>query len=339
MKLINTTDAVGHILCHDLTQIIKDEYKGARFKKGHILKEEDIPVLLSMGKEHLYVWEHNEGTLHENDAALRLASICKGENTTHSEVSEGKIELSSATDGVVIIDTDLLYKVNSIDEIMVATIKSGTSVVKGQKLCGTRVIPLIISEDKIENAEKICTDKKIVNVYPFIKKTAGIITTGKEVYSGKIEDKFTPAVVNKLSDFGVEVVKHITTNDNKNNIVDAIKLMREADVDIILCTGGMSVDPDDNTPGAIKKSGAGIITYGAPVLPGAMFLLGYFEDGTPIVGLPGCVMYAKATVFDIALPRIVAGIKMNKIDFVKMGEGGLCMSCDVCTYPKCPFGK
>ena len=339
MKLIKTTDAVGHILCHDLTQIIKDEYKGARFKKGYIVKEDDIPVLLSMGKEHLYVWEHTEGTLHENDAALRLASICNGINTSQSDVSEGKIELLSDIDGVVIIDTNLLYQVNSVDEIMVATVKSGMSVKKGQKLCGTRVIPLVISEDKIEEAEQICSDKKIVNVYPYINKTAGIITTGKEVFSGKIDDKFTPVVIEKLAEFGVDVIKHITVDDNKDNIVNAIKAMREADTDIILCTGGMSVDPDDNTPGAIKESGANIITYGAPVLPGAMFLLGYFEDKTPIVGLPGCVMYAKATVFDLALPRIIAGLKMNKTDFIKMGEGGLCMNCDVCEYPKCPFGK
>ena len=140
-------------------------------------------------------------------------------------------------------------------------------------------------------------------------------------------------------DYHIEVVEHITTDDNIDNIIDAIATVKSKGVDLILCTGGMSVDPDDNTPGAIKRSGADIITYGAPVLPGAMFLLGYYDDGTPIVGLPGCVMYARATVFDLVLPRIAAGIKLEKRDFVNMGEGGLCLGCDVCTYPVCPFGK
>ncbi|MDO4748398.1 MAG: molybdopterin-binding protein [Eubacteriales bacterium] len=339
MKLIKTTEAVGHVLSHDLTQIIKDEYKGARFKKGHIIKEEDIEVLLSMGKEHLYIYECADDSLHENDAALRLADICGSENMVRSDVSEGKIELRSAINGVFCVDTEKLNKINSIDDIMIATIKGNTAVKTGDKLCGTRIIPLVIKEEKIEAAEIICESIPILKVVPFKLKTAGIITTGSEVYSGKIEDKFTPVIIDKLKDYHIEVVEHITTDDNIDNIIDAIATVKSKGVELILCTGGMSVDPDDNTPGAIKRSGADIITYGAPVLPGAMFLLGYYDDGTPIVGLPGCVMYARATVFDLVLPRIAAGIKLEKLDFMNMGEGGLCLGCDVCTYPVCPFGK
>lgn len=339
MKLIKTEDAVGHVLCHDLTQIIKDEYKGACFKKGHIVTESDIPILLSMGKENLYVFECTSDMLHENDAALRLSKICQNEYMVCSDISEGKIEIKADADGLFTVDTNKLNAVNSIDEIMIATRKGNTAVKKGDKLCGTRVIPLVINEQKILDAEGICAKGPILKLHPYVLKTAGIITTGSEVYNKRIEDKFTPVIIDKLRDYGVSVTKHIIVDDNIDNITSAINKMRNSKVEIILCTGGMSVDPDDNTPGAIKKSGADIITYGAPVLPGAMFLLGYFDDGTPIVGLPGCVMYAKATVFDLALPRLVANVRMSKKDFVEMGEGGLCLSCGTCAYPLCPFGK
>lgn len=339
MKLIKTTDAVGHVLCHDMTQIIKDKFKGARFKKGHVVTKEDISILLSMGKENLYVFECDKGFLHENDAAFRLLDICKNEFMSHSDVKEGKIELSSKIDGVFIVDKVKLNAINSIEDIMIATRKSNTFVKKGDKLCGTRIIPLVIDEQKIIEAEQICDNKPILQVLPLKIKTAGVITTGSEVYNGIIEDKFTPVIVDKLKSYSVSVTEHITVDDKTENILNAINILKSKNVDMILCTGGMSVDPDDNTPGAIKQSGADIVTYGAPVLPGAMFLLGYFDDSTPIVGLPGCVMYSKATVFDLALPRILAKVKMNKSDFVEMGEGGLCLSCDVCTYPVCPFGK
>lgn len=339
MKMIKTEDAVGHILCHDMTQIVKDEYKGARFKKGHIVTNEDVPVLLSMGKENLYVWEKKEGMLHENDAALKLCNICKNDYMISSDVNEGKIELQAAIDGLFLVDTQRLNKINSINEIMIATRKGNTKIKKGDKLCGTRVIPLVIDENKLKDAEAIFDDKPILELKPFILKNAGIITTGSEVFSGKIKDKFTPVIIDKLKEYSIDVVEHITVDDNIDNILNAIKAMRAKNVDLILCTGGMSVDPDDNTPGAIKKSGVKIVTYGAPVLPGAMFLLGYFDDDVAIVGLPGCVMYAKATVFDLVLPRLAAKVKLSKEDFVTMGEGGLCLSCEKCTYPICPFGK
>ena len=338
MKLIKTTEAIGHVLCHDLTQIIPGEYKGARFRKGHIVTEEDIPVLLSMGKENLYIFELDAGKVHENDAAEVLCAICKGDNINRGEVKEGKIELTAACDGCFTLDVDRLNQINSIDEIMIATRKGNTAVHTGDKLAGTRVIPLVIDKDKLNEASKIADGKPLMNVVPYKLKTAAIITTGSEVFHGRIEDKFTPVLTEKLKAYGIEVVKHLTVDDGIDNITAAIAEVRGS-VDIILCTGGMSVDPDDNTPGAIKASGADIVTYGAPVLPGAMFLLGYFDDGKPILGLPGCVMYAKATIFDPVMPRIAAGIRLTKADFVAYGEGGLCLSCSDCTYPHCPFGK
>ncbi|MBQ9679449.1 MAG: molybdopterin-binding protein [Ruminococcus sp.] len=338
MKLIKTVDAVGQVLCHDMTQIIPGEYKGARFCKGHIVTEEDIPVLLSMGKENLYIFEMDENKLHENDAAEILCEICKGENIARSEVKEGKIELTAEINGLFTLDREKLYAINSIDEIMIATRKGDTAVQKGDKLAGTRVIPLVINKDKLEQAKAAANGTPLMNVLPYTLKTAAVITTGSEVYHGRIEDKFTPVLIEKLRVYGIEVIEHLTVDDGLDNITSAINSVK-GKADMILCTGGMSVDPDDNTPGAIKQSGADIVTYGAPVLPGAMFLLGYFEDGTPIMGLPGCVMYAKATIFDLVLPRIAAGVKLTKTDFVDYGEGGLCLGCQVCTYPHCPFGK
>ena len=338
MKLIKTTEAVGHVLCHDLTQIIPGEYKGAKFRKGHIVAEEDIPVLLSMGKENLYIFEMSENMLHENDAAEILCGICKGENISRSEVKEGKIELFAETDGVFALERDKLYKINSVDELMIATRKGYTAVKKGDKLAGTRVIPLVIDNIKLKQAEYIADGKPIMNVIPYSVKTAAVITTGSEVFHGRIEDKFTPILIEKLKKYGITVTEHIKTDDGIENITEAITEVK-GKADMILCTGGMSVDPDDNTPGAIKNSGAQIVTYGAPVLPGAMFLLGYFDDGKPVMGLPGCVMYAKTTIFDLVMPRVAAGVRMQKDDFTEYGEGGLCLSCDECVYPRCPFGK
>ena len=338
MKLIKTEEAVGQVLCHDMTQIIPGEYKGPRFRKGHIVTKEDIPVLLSMGKENLYIFEMDENKLHENDAAEILCKICKGKNISRSEVKEGKIELTAEIDGLFTIDREKLSAINSIEELMIATRHGDTAVHKGDKLAGTRVIPLVIDKDKLTQAQDIADNTPILNVLPYTLKTAAVITTGSEVYHGRIEDKFTPVIIEKLKGFGITVTEHLTVDDGIENITSAINSVK-GKVDMILCTGGMSVDPDDNTPGAIKQSGADIITYGAPVLPGAMFLLGYYEDGTPVMGLPGCVMYAKATIFDLVLPRITAEVRLSKADFVAYGEGGLCLGCEQCTYPHCSFGK
>ena len=339
MKLIETKNAVGHVLCHDITQIIPGVTKDAVFRKGHIVTEEDIPVLLSVGKDHLYIWEKSEGMLHENEEAERLRAICQNENMHPSDVKEGKIELIADCDGLFQVDVQRLYAVNSIDEIMIASRHTNTVVHPGDKLAGTRVIPLVIDEKKLEAAEKAAGDAPLLSLLPFQRKTAGVVTTGNEVFYGRIQDQFTPVIEQKLAQIGITVLCHHTVDDNAEHIKEAIADLREKGVDMILCTGGMSVDPDDRTPSAIKESGAKIISYGAPVLPGAMFLLGYFEDGTPVMGLPGCVMYAKATVFDLILPRVAANVPVTKADLAALGHGGLCLGCKPCHYPDCAFGK
>ena len=349
MKLIDTKDAVGHILCHDMTQIIPGKSKGPRFKKGHIVTEKDIPVLLSMGKASLYVWELEPGMVHENDAAHRLAALCLGPNTVAAgEPSEGKIGINAACDGVLLVNSVRLRAVNATDEVMVATRKGGFRVAAGDALAGTRVIPLVVREEVLLAAEAAAAGEKLLEVAPFVLRTAAVIATGSEVAQGLIEDAFTPVMVQKLADYGIEVTVRETPGDNRDDVAAAIKRSRAAGVDLVVCTGGMSVDPDDNTPGAIKAAGARIVTYGSPVLPGAMLLVGYFDQGVdggelelpvPVLGVPGCAMYNKATVLDLVLPRVAAGVALEKADFVELGEGGLCLGCKPCTFPHCPFGR
>ncbi|MBR5046745.1 MAG: molybdopterin-binding protein [Eubacterium sp.] len=339
MKLVRTEEAVGHVICHDMTQIIPGVVKDAIFRKGHIVTEEDIPVLLSIGKEHLYIWEKKEGMLHEDEAADRLRRICQNTGMHATKVKEGKVELIADIPGLFQVDVPRLNAVNSFDDIMIATRHTNIAVRPGDKLAGTRIIPLVIPEEILENAEKTAGEEPLLSLKPWIRKTVGIITTGSEVEKGLIRDQFTPVVERKCKEYGIEMVENVLCGDDKERIVHAILEMKQKGLDLILCTGGMSVDPDDRTPGAICDSGARIVTYGAPTLPGAMFCLGYFEDGTPVAGLPGCVMYAKATVFDLILPRLAAGVMVEKKDIIALGHGGLCLGCKNCHYPDCSFGK
>ena len=342
MKQIKTVDAVGHVLSHDITQIIKDEKKGVLFKKGHIIREEDIPKLLSVGKENIYILEKEEGMLHENEAAEILYEICANKYMKPTQVSEGKIEIIADADGLFKLDVERLYKINSLGEMMIATRHGNTAVKRGDKLAGTRVIPLIIEEEKMKKAQEISAGQPLMEIMPFKHKKVGIVTTGSEVFSGRIKDTFGPVIIEKFSEFDAEILGQKIVDDNRKGITEAVLSFIEQGADIVVCTGGMSVDPDDNTPGAIIDTGAEIITYGAPVLPGAMLLVSYYDkEGRkiPIIGLPGCVMYAKRTIFDLILPRIMADDFIKKSDIDRLGQGGLCLNCEICTYPNCGFGK
>jgi molybdenum cofactor synthesis domain-containing protein len=337
MKIINVKDALGVTLCHDITKIVPGEFKGVGFKRGHVIKEEDIPELLSLGKEHIYVWEDEEGILHENDAAERLRDLTGGEGLYFGSIKEGKIEFFAAVDGLLKIDKEALFALNSMGEIILSTIHNNTVVKKGDKVAATKIIPLFIDEEKIKKAEEIIRNK-IVNVVPIMKKKTAVITTGSEVYSGRIKDAFGPILKNKLSEYGCEFLGQSILPDELEKIEASIKEWLDRGAEMILCTGGMSVDPDDVTPTAIKNTGAEITTYGTPVLPGAMLLMAYRGD-IPIMGLPGGVIFSKRTVFDLILPRVLTGERLEKKDFAAYGHGGLCMNCEECTYPNCVFGK
>ncbi len=351
MKLIRTTQAEGAILCHDITQIIRGVTKDARFRKGHMVTKEDIPVLLSLGKDQLYVWEKTEGMLHEDEAAEILCAMCQGEQMDRSAPKEGKIELTAACGGLFKVNKEALRAVNGMGRMMIAARHGNIPVKAGDKLAGTRIIPLVIEEERMEAARKkvmaITGGSPILRLLPFKKKKAAIVTTGNEVYYGRIQDTFTPVVREKLAEYGAEVIGHEIWNDDDKKVTEAILRMIARGADLVVCTGGMSVDPDDRTPLAIKNTGARVIAYGAPVLPGAMFLLAYYttagEGGAarvvPVMGLPGCVMYAKRTIFDLVLPRVMADDPVTADELASLGEGGLCLNCPVCTWPACGFGK
>ena len=367
MKLMKTTEAVGQVLCHDITQIIPGVKKDAVFRKGHIITKEDIPVLLSVGKDTIYIWENDETMMHENEAAevLYRMSAC-GTNCNDADaeghceaaesavfgdtaskmhpspVKEGKIEVIADCDGLLKVDSEKLKKVNSFGEMMIATRHGNTTVKKGDKLAGTRIIPLVIKKDKLEAASHICDDEPILDIKPFVVRKAAIITTGNEVFNGRIQDAFTPVIEKKIAEFGAQMMFHEVFDDDDKKITDGCLRAIEAGAEIVFCTGGMSVDPDDKTPLAIKNTGARIVSYGSPVLPGAMFLLSYYDAGdrlVPICGLPGCAMYNKRTIFDIVLPRLMACDMILADELAGLGEGGLCLNCDVCTFPNCGFGK
>lgn len=339
MKLIRTQDAVGQVLCHDITQIIPGRFKGPVFRKGHIVQPQDIPVLLSVGKEHLYVWENDETMLHENEAAEILRQLCQNENMEASEAKEGKIELTAACDGLFLVDTARLRALNAMGDLMIATRPGGFVVHKGDKLCGTRVIPLVIQKERMEQARALAGDTPLLRLVPLKQKKFGVVTTGSEVKNGLIEDKFTPVLQRKLAEFGCEMVCHACPGDEAGAITGEVLRMLDAGCEMVFCTGGMSVDPDDRTPLAIKNTGARIVSYGAPVLPGAMFLVAYLPDGRPVCGLPGCVMYAKRTVFDLVLPRLLADEPVTAEWLAGLGSGGLCLNCPECHFPNCGFGK
>lgn len=338
MKEINVEDAVGTVLVHDLTQIIPKEYKGPRFKKGHVVVKEDIPILLSMGKKRLYVAEKNDSDVHENDAARRIAQVAAGKGILISEPSEGKIELFAEYDGLLKINTEKLSQLLDQDEIMFASVYGNRLVKKGDKLAGTRVIPLFVEERIVKKAEEVCHTGAIAEIKRLSPLKIGIVTTGSEVYSGIIEDKFGPVLAKKFEALGSKVISQVFSDDDEHMIAAKIKELREEGVDLVCVTGGMSVDPDDKTPLGIRTAGGQIVTYGAPVLPGAMFMLAYVGD-LPVVGLPGCVMYSRVSIFDLIIPRLLAGEKVNRQDIKKLAQGGLCLNCEKCIYPDCGFGR
>ena len=339
MREVRVQDAVGMMLCHDITEIVRGERKGARFRKGDVIRAEDVEVLLRIGKEHIYVWEDDENMLHENDAAAILRDLCQSEYMTASEPKEGKIELTSTVDGVFEVREDALNAVNDITDVMIATIAQHYPVKAGTKLAGMRVIPLVIDKSTMEKVRDTAGSEPLLRILPYRKMKVGVVTTGSEVFHGRIKDTFTPVIDSKLRAFGLRVDEHRLSDDGTEHTRAAIEELLDLGMDMVLCTGGMSVDPDDRTPAAIRNTGTRIVSYGAPVLPGAMFLLSYTDDNRPVVGLPGCVMYAKRTIFDLVLPSLMAGVPVTAADLSRMGEGGLCLDCPVCTFPNCGFGK
>jgi molybdopterin biosynthesis enzyme len=337
MKSIPVEASVGAVLCHDITQIIPGKVKGPVFRKGHIVSAGDIPVLLSVGKEHLYVYEPGPGILHEDEAALRIAAAVAGKNLRLSAPSEGRINFHAECRGLLRVDVETLTAVNCLEEISLAVLHSMQEVKQGQAVGGTRVIPLLIEEEKIARLEALATSP-LVEVLPLRRARVGIVTTGSEIYHGRIQDAFGPVLERKVQDWDGSILGQRFTGDDVEMTAAAVRDFAREGADLIMVTGGMSVDPDDRTPAAIRQAGADIISYGAPTFPGAMFLLARLGE-IPVLGLPGCVMYHKASIFDLIVPRLLAGIAVTRRDIAVLGHGGFCAACPECRYPLCPFGK
>lgn len=339
MKRVHVDDAVGMVLAHDLTKIVPGKYKGPAFKKGYIIKSEDIQELKDMGKNHLYIIELKEDEIHEDDAALRIGNAIMGEGLYMEGPSEGKVSLKAKEKGLLKVNIEGLKAINEIESVIIATLHNNSLVQKGQTVAATRIIPLTTKMGKVKKIEDICHSAgSILYTKKIQDLKVGIVVTGTEVYEGRIIDRFGPVLEEKVNKYGGSLLGIKYAPDEAGAITEAMDYFVENGAGVILSSGGMSVDADDVTPKAIAKLSDKIVTYGSPVLPGAMLMIAYRKQAT-IVGVPACGMYHKTTVLDLVLPRILAGDRIEKKDIIAMGHGGLCMNCKVCNYPVCPLGK
>lgn len=338
MREIPVQEAVGSVLFHDITRIVPGEFAGRAFKKGHIIQEEDVDKLLKLGKDNIYVLDLEEGYIHENEAALRIATAVCGKGIRLTEPSEGKVTMEAVERGLLKVNVDALNRINDIKEMVLATLHTNRPVGADMRIAGTRIIPLYTDEERIRRVEAIArAASPVIEVKPFRSLRVGMVTTGNEVYHGRIEDKFGPVIREKFDRLGSSVMRQILVSDDTPMTVKAIHDLIAEGAEMVVATGGMSVDPDDRTPASIRAAGGRVVTYGSPTFPGAMFMLAYIGQ-VPVIGIPGCAMYNKATIFDLVVPRILAGETLTRADITRLGHGGLCSSCAECRYPTCGFG-
>lgn len=338
LKKIHLKDAVGEILAHDITEIRPGEFKGPAFRKGHTVSETDIELLKKLGKNHLYCLDIEDDEIHEDQAAALLAGALAGNGVIwRNNPKEGKIALFAEMDGLLNVEVATLEEFNMVEEVMCATLHNKTLVRKDDMVAATRAIPLVIKRAAIERAVSIA-GLSIVSVKPLLKKDVGLIITGNEIYNGLIEDGFAPVLRKKVEELGSTVSALDIAPDEPRFIARVIRSQMEKGCNLILLTGGMSVDPDDVTREGINMAGVKEVHYGSAVLPGAMFLAAYLENAV-LLGVPACALYHKATVLDLVLPRILAGEHIGKKELAAMGHGGLCRNCMECSFPHCSFGK
>lgn len=338
IRKIKVHNAVGAVLAHDVTRIVPGHFKGPLFSRGHVIASEDIPKLLDIGKEHIYVLELDEGEVHEDEAARRIAAAIAGPGIDLAGPREGKVTLKARYRGLLKVNVPLLTEVNSVPEVIVAAAHDNTLCQPQARVAGTRIIPLFVPEARVREVEDLCAKKgRVVEVIPLPEKKVGVVITGSEVFKGRIEDRFGEVIQKKVEALGSRVLPKLLAPDDVELIAQAIARLKDQGAEIILACGGMSVDPDDVTREGIERTGAQIVKYGVPVLPGSMFLYALW-DGIAVLGVPACVIHDPATVLDIVLPRLLAGQTLSAQDFVEMGHGGLCLECGDCRFPLCPFG-
>lgn len=337
MKKVNVEAAIGLTLCHDITAM-RDGFKGAAFRRGHVITEEDVPKLLDLGKRTVFIWEENAGELHEEDCARRLAAMAPVEGAHYTEPSEGKVLLMADTRGMLRVDTELLRAINAIGDITISTLPDHYPVEAGARLASMRIVPLVTQETQIIQAETLCREKKLLELKPYRPRKLGVVITGSEIYTGRIQDKFQPVIRAKMKQYPCEILGVTICDDSLDMIVDAARAHLAAGADFLIFTGGMSVDPDDLTPTAIRQLDAEIITHGLPAQPGNMTLVAYLGD-VPILGIPGAAISLPTTMFDVLLPQIFAGDRFTKQELINLGDGGLCQLCKSCHFPNCSFGR
>ncbi len=339
MRKIAVDDAVGLELGYDITKIVPGTEKYRAFRKGHVITEEDISKLKDMGKEHIFVWETDEKLMHEDEGALSLAKFAAGPGLTMRSPNQGRVNISADIDGLLKVNVELLNKVNNIPDIVFATLHNNRSVIKGQTVAGTRVVPIAVAHETIEMVEKLTYQTTpMLAVKPFIPLKVAIVTTGTEVYSGRIKDGFADVIKQKIVPFKGDLLGQVLVPDKHDLITEEILNFLNKGAELIIVTGGMSVDADDVTPQGIKETKAEVVFYGAPILPGSQFMLAYKEE-VPICGVPGGALFSRKTTLDLLLPRLFAQDKITYPDIVAMGHGGLCEGCKVCRFPQCSFGK
>lgn len=337
MKKIRVEEAVGMALCHDITAM-RDGFKGAAFRRGHVILEEDVPKLLDLGKRTVFVWEEHAGEIHEEDAARRMAAMAPVDGAHYTEPAEGKVLLMADTRGMLRVDTGLLKQINSIGDLTIATLPDHYPVEPGKRLASMRIVPLVTKEEQVVQAEKLCAGRKLLDLRPYQHRKIGVIITGSEVYTGRIQDKFEPVVRAKMKHYPCEILGVTICDDDLDMIVSAARQFLEQGADFLIFTGGMSVDPDDLTPTAIRRLGAEIISHGVPAQPGNMTLVAYLGE-VAILGVPGAAISLPTTMFDVLLPQVFSGDRLTKEDLIRLGEGGLCQLCQACHFPNCTFGR
>lgn len=337
MKKVKVQDAIGMTLCHDITAMV-DGFKGAAFKRGHVITQEDIPKLLDIGKQHVFIWEENAGEIHEEDAARRLSQMTNVNGAHYGSISEGKIQLFADQDGMFCVDKALLAAVNRIGDITITTLPDHYPVKAGDRLASMRIVPLVTEERQIAEAEALCAGKQLYDLRPFKPLKVGIIITGSEIYHGRIKDKFERVARAKLAHYPAEILGVHVCDDELDMIVGAGRTLLAEGAELLIFSGGMSVDPDDLTPSAIREMGAEIVSYGVPSQPGNMTLVAYLDQAA-LLGVPGAAISRPTTMFDVLLPQIFCGDPLTKDDLIRLGEGGLCQMCDNCHFPNCTFGR
>jgi hypothetical protein len=341
IQVVEIENAVGYPLAHDITEIVPGEFKGPAFLKGHILKGHELDHLRRLGKNHLYILKPEKDEMHEDEAAALLADALCGSGVGWSGAPrEGKIALEATRDGILKVDVEALMEFNLHGEVMCATRHTNTLVKGGDKVAATRAIPLVVPRRTVDSAVRAARQSAVgvLRVAPLEKAKAGVMITGDEVYYGRIQDKFEPVIRRKVAELGGEIIDLAFLPDDDERIAAAATAMVAQGANLIISTGGMSVDPDDRSRHALKRAGAVDMVYGSPVLPGAMFMVAYL-DAVPVLGIPACGMYAARTVLDLILPRVLAGERITRAEIASLGHGGLCLKCDTCSFPACAFGK